>query len=74
MGCVKSCFLRQLNRFIVRPRVCRTLLTQIPMAAEVEADSLAEAEADANFLFLNLTVVRTFLIQLQKRDTSVRAI
>ena len=42
------------------------------MAAEVEADSLAEAEA--NFLFLNLTVVRTFLIQLQKRDTSVRAI
>jgi len=72
MGCVKSFFLRQLNRFIVRPRVCRTLLTQIPMAADSLADSLAEA--DANFLFLNLTVVRTFLIQLQKRDTSVRAI
>jgi hypothetical protein len=59
----KLCLASQENRFNVLPRVCRTLFTQIPIAAF----SFVE--------FLRVfTVLRTFLIQSQNLLEMERAI
>ncbi len=68
LGFLKNCVKRvslglHLNRFNVLPRVCRTLFTQIPIAAF----SFVE--------FLRVfTVLRTFLIQSQNLLEMERAI